>query len=168
MPFYFGMAITKQKKETIVRDVADALQGSASMVFVHFKGLDVTDTTEMRQALREKGIGYRVAKKSLVRRALNATSLEGEMPPMEGEIALAYGSDPVAPAREINEFVKKHSDKLSIVGGIFEKRYLDKAEMNALANIPPLQVLYGQLVNVINSPIQGLAVALNAVAEKRG
>jgi len=57
---------------------------------------------------------------------------------------------------------------LSIIGGIFEKRYMNAEEMQTIASIPPMNVLYGQVVNLINSPIQKLVIVLDQVAEKRG
>ncbi len=162
------MAITKQKKVEVTKKVADALQGAVSVVFVHFKGLSVADTDAMRKELREKGVGYYVAKKNLIKRALTSAGYAGEIPEMPGEIALAWSKeDATAPARDIYELGKKHKDALSIVGGVWEGAYADAVAMNAIATIPPIPVLRGMFVNVINSPIQGLVIALNQIAEKK-
>lgn len=160
------MALTKQKKEEIVGKLSEALKDAQSVVFVHFKGLTVADTSAMRKELRNREVGYSVAKKTLMRRALSDLKVEGEMPELEGEIAVAYGADPVAPASGVAQFAKEHKDNLSIVGGIFEGRYMNQEEMQTIAAIPPMQTLRGMFVNVINSPIAGLAIALNAIAEK--
>lgn len=162
------MAITKAKKEDIVAKVADALSNAASVVFVHFKGLSVTDTSAMRRELKKEGVGYFVAKKTLLRRALSEKGYEGTLPELPGEIAIAWtDADATAAARGIHEHGKKHKDALSIVGGVFENKYLDAAGMNAIATIPPVPVLRGMFVNVINSPIQGLVIALDKVREKK-
>ena len=107
------------------------------------------------------------------------SSAKGEIPALDGELALAYltaqegsspdfeDSDVVAPARGIFEFIKKYKENISILGGIFEGLYKNKDEMMEIAAIPPLSVLRGQFVNIINSPIQGLVVALNQIAEKK-
>ena len=87
------MAITKAKKEDIVDKVASALKDAVSVVFVNFKGLSVADTSAMRKALKEEGIGYFVAKKTLVKRVLAEQGYEGEMPDMAGELALAWIAD---------------------------------------------------------------------------
>src|SRR5690606_32004477 len=88
-----SMAITKEKKQEVVAKVADALSNAVSVVFVHFKGLSVADTSAMRKQLRGEGIGYYVAKKSLIRRALADKGYEGELPNLEGEIALAWSAE---------------------------------------------------------------------------
>ena len=61
---------------------------------------------------------------------------------------------------------KKLDGKVSIIGGIFDGEYKSQAEMLSIASIPSLQVLRGMFVNVINSPIQRFAIALNAIASK--
>lgn len=165
--FFVGMTITKAKKVSIAKKLTDAFKGVQSIVFVHFKGLPVFETNAMRKELRARAVGYTVAKKTLVKRALGELSLEGEMPPLDGEIALAYGEDPVVPASSILEFAKKHKEQLSIVGGVFEGRYQSKVEMEVIASIPPMQTLRGMFVNVLNAPIAGVVVALKAIADKK-
>lgn len=161
------MAISKDKKKEIVQDVSDALSGAESMVFVNFHGLDATATNELRKQLRDEDVKYRVAKKTLVQRALADANIPGEQPVFEGELALAYGSDMLAPAREVHEFAKKHKEQISILGGIFEGVYKTKEEMITIASIPSMHTLRAQFVNIINSPIQGFASALHQIAEKK-
>src|SRR5581483_3564408 len=84
-----AMAITKQKKAEIVAKVGDITKEAKTLVFATFKGLTVAEQNEMRKALRAQSVGYTVAKKSLLRRALDAAGYEGSMPALEGEIALA-------------------------------------------------------------------------------
>lgn len=161
------MPISKGKKKEIIEKVADLLKDSKSVVFFNFKGFNVKNTIEMRRKLRESKVGYLVAKKTLAKRAFDEAKIAGEIPVIVGETAMAYSADLVAPAREVFAFQKKFKDNLSIVGGIFDGKYLSKEEMLAVALIPSRETLYAQFVNVINSPIQGLVVALSKVAEKK-
>jgi len=162
------MAKTKEQKVAILERLEDAAKSSKSTVFVHFNKLPVREEAAMRSGLREEGVSYFVARKTLMSRAFQTVGITGEQPVLEGEVAVAYGSDdPTAAARGVYSFVKKYNGKLSIVGGIFEGRFMDAAEMNEVATIPPMQVLRGMFANVINSPIQGLVVALNGIAEKK-
>ncbi len=160
------MAITKAKKQDILAKLETVRDSSESIVFVHFKGLTVANTTAMRKDLREKGVSYFVAKKTLMKRAFG-TTFTGEMPNLDGEIAVAYSTDAIAPAQNIKEFSEKFKNSVSIVGGVFQGVYKNQAEMTEIASIPPLQVLRGMFVNVINSPIQGLVIALDAIATKK-
>jgi len=160
------MAITKAKKQDILSKLEGVKNDSDSIVFVSFKGLPVNEATAMRAELREKGVGYFVAKKTLMKRAFDG-AFAGEMPVLDGEIAVAYSADAIAPAQNIKEFSSKYKDNLAIVGGVFQGVYKNREEMTEIASIPSLQVLRGMFVNVINSPIQGLAVVLNALAEKK-
>lgn len=162
------MAITKAKKEEVVSKVADSIKDAASVVFVGFKGLSVADTGAMRRTLRGMGIGYYVAKKTLIRRALADRGYTGTMPELPGEIAIAWSEgDSTAPAREIFEHGKKHKDAITLMGGIFDGAFMDAVEIRAIATIPPVPVLRGMFVNVINSPIQGLVIALDKVREQK-
>lgn len=160
------MAITKAKKQDILAKLDGVKNDSDSIVFVKFNGMTVNDTTAMRADLRQQGIGFFVAKKTLMKRAFDGT-FEGEMPELEGEIAVAYSADPMAPAQKIKEFTAKYKDNLAIAGGVFQGVYKDSAEMTEIASIPGIQVLRGMFVNVINSPIQGLVLGLNAIADKK-
>jgi len=160
------MAITKAKKQTILAKLDGVKNDSNSIVFVKFNGMAVTDSTVMRRELREGGVGYFVAKKTLMKRAFDG-AYEGEMPQLDGEIAVAYSADAIAPAQKIKEFAAKYKDNLAIVGGVFQGVYKDAAEMTEIASIPALPVLRGMFLNVINSPIQGLVLGLNAIADKK-
>ena len=160
------MAISKTKKHDIVQKVTEVLKDATSAVFVQFTGLSVADTAAMRKSLRQEGIGYYVAKKSLIRRAISESGYDvGEIPAFPGEIAIAWSTtDITAPARAIYEHGKKKKDTLTIVGGIFENALTGAEKMQTIATIPSMQVLRGMFVNVINSPIQGLVIALDQIS----
>lgn len=161
------MAITKEKKQEIVAKLHDAFANAKSFVFVNFHGLNVLGISEMRRALKNAGVTYFVAKKTLVRRALTEAKLEGEIPELPGELAIAWSQDLIAPAREVYGFQKKNPDNLKILGGIFEGKILGQVDMMEIATIPPLPVLHGKFVNIINSPIQRFVIALDQIASKK-
>ena len=161
------MAITKQKKEEIVAKISDIAKSAKTLVFANFKGLTVAEQNEMRKALRAQGIGYTVAKKSLVSRALAAAKYGGTSPALEGEVSLAYGQDELAPARELAVFVKKFPEHLAFAGGIFGGMFVSKDEIAAIAAIPGMETLRAMFAQVINSPRQRFAVVLSRVAGKK-
>jgi large subunit ribosomal protein L10 len=161
------MAITRQKKEEIVAKVTDVAKTAKTIVFAKFKGLTVAEQNEMRKAFRAQNIGYAVAKKTLIRRGLDTAKYEGEMPVLEGEIALAYGEDELAPARELAVFVKKFTDHLAFAGGVFGGKYVSREEIISIAAIPGLETLRAMFAQVINSPRQRFAVVLSKVAETK-
>lgn len=162
------MAITRQKKEEIVSKVAGIAKEAKTLVFAQFKGLTVAEQNEMRKALRAVNVGYTVAKKSLMSRALEGAGYEGTMPALEGEISLAYGGDELAPARELLTFVKKFGEHLAFAGGVFEGKFVGKDEITAIAAIPGMETLRAMFAQVINSPRQRFAVVLSEVAKKQG
>lgn len=161
------MAISKTKKQDIVARVSEILKDSKSVVFVNFHKVSVLDMTDIRKQLRGQGVGFYIAKKTLTKRALGDASVTGDMPDLQGEVAIVYSEDMLAPAREIYSFQKSLDGRISILGGIFEGTFKNKVEMETIASIPSRHTLYAQFVNLINSPIQGLVLGLNAIAEKR-
>lgn len=160
------MAITKEKKQEILKKLDGIKTDSESIVFVNFNGLGVSDSTTMRNKLREEGVNYFVAKKTLIGRAFGG-AFEGEMPQLDGEIALAYSEDAIAPAQNVKEFAGKFKDNVAIAGGVFQGVYKSKEEMTEIASIPSLQTLHGMFANFFQQPAQGLALAIQAVAEAK-
>lgn len=160
------MALTKQQKKEVLTKLND-VAGKTSVVFVNFKGLKANDTVAMRKTLRDNSVTYLVAKKSLLKKAFAESKIEGEMPKLDGELAVVYGDDSIAPAREIFAFQKKLKENINIIGGVFENKFLDKAGIQAIALIPSHDVLKGMFVNIINSPIQGFVMSLQAIADKK-
>ena len=163
------MAITKQKKIELIASMKERLSPAKSIVFVNFKALSALETKMLRRKLSADKVGYFVTKKTLVKRVLGDLKAEGDMPELPGELAIAYGEDLLAPARETYAFQKMPRDKgsISIVGGIFDGVFKTQAEMMSIATIPSLQVLRGQFVNLINSPIQRFAIVLDEIRKSK-
>ncbi|OGI65837.1 50S ribosomal protein L10 [Candidatus Nomurabacteria bacterium RIFCSPLOWO2_01_FULL_39_18] len=158
--------LQKSKKEEMIKELDKAIKESASVVFVNFHGLKVGEETALRRDLRDQGVSYKVSRKTLLARALKGKA-EGEIPELKGEIAIAYSKDQTSGAREVYNFQKTHKGILSILGGIFEGKFVSGERMTEIAMIPSREVLYAQFVNLINSPIQRFAVVLDAIAKSK-
>lgn len=163
------MAKTREQKAAVIAHLESSLKDAASAVFVHFRGVSVAQESKMRRDFRGEGVKYTVAKKTLVRRALDTLGHAHADLPLEGELAIAYApesdADATLPARKIAAFAKEYgAEKLVIAGGIFQGKLMDASAMNEIATIPPVPVLRGMFANIINSPIQRFAIALNQVA----
>ena len=159
------MAVTKQKKEETLKDLKEMLTDAKIAVFVNFHGLSVASASELRKSLGKIGVSYMVAKKTLIKKALESFGFSGETPILDGEMALAVSKvDALEPAKVIKDFAKKNKT-IQISGGVFENTYVGAEMVVMLANIPPREVLLAQLVNIINSPIQGFVVALSEIAK---
>ena len=161
------MSLTKEKKSEVLEKLRKIVNDSVSIVFINFHSLPVLESSIIRKTLREKAIGYTIAKKTLTKKALSEAKIEGDMPEMPGELGIVYGTDLIEPAREIYSFQKKLEKKVQIVGGVFEGKFMTKEEMLVIAEIPGLKTLQAQFVNIINSPIQRFVIGLNAIAESK-
>lgn len=161
------MPITKDRKKELVSELETVFKDSKGVVFVGFKGLKVNEANVMRMGFKAQGVSFIVAKKTLMGRALEAAKVTGTRPEMGAEVAVAYSADNLATAREIGSFLKKNKEKLSILGGIFEGAFITKADVVTYSSIPDQKTLYAQVVNLINSPLQGFVMALSEIAKKK-
>ncbi len=166
------MAKTREQKAQVISQLESSLKGAAAAVFVHFRGINVAQESKMRRGFRSEGVTYTVAKKTLLRRALDTLGHAHAELPLEGELAIAYSAgvdaDPTLAARKVAGFAKEFgAEKLVIAGGIFQGNLMNASAMNEIATIPPMDVLRGMFANVLNSPIQRFAVVLNQVAETK-
>ena len=165
-----SMARTKADKQEIIEKMKQIGSESESLVFVNFHGLKVSGATEVRRKLKSENVNFFVAKKSIMRKAFEnipGKTIAGSMPELEGEVGVAYGKDLIAPAREVLAFQNKFKGNVTILGGIFEGKYMTKDEMLSIALIPSLLTLRGMFANVINSPVQGFVMALDQIAKKK-
>ncbi|MBI3633602.1 MAG: 50S ribosomal protein L10 [Candidatus Vogelbacteria bacterium] len=161
------MPLKKAQKKEISSKLVEKIADAGSAVFVNFGKLTSADSNAIRSGLRENGVGYMVSKKSLLKRALAETKIAGDMPKLEGQISIAFGKDSIIPAKSVAEFQSKLKDKMSIVGGLLSGKFLSASEMIALSKIPSREVLLSQLLNVMNSSIQGFVMSLDQIAKKK-
>lgn len=162
------MAITKQKKTEIITRIEAGLKEAETVTFVNFHGLTVGEVTKLRKSLRDAGVKYYVAKKTLVKRALDAQKVTGTQPELVGELALAWSDDAVASAKGVFEFQKTHKDKVALMGGVYQGAYMSKEEITTLASIPSMLGLRTQFVGMLNSSIASFVRVIDAKAKKDG
>ncbi len=160
------MAITKEKKEIIITKLKDIVDSSKSIVFVSFDKLTANESNNMRKVFADEDIGFFVVKKTLIKNAFSGSKIKGDMPELEGEVALTFGDDSIKPARAVKEISKKVEGVLEIIGGVFEGEFQGEEKMRDIASIPRPDVLYTQFLMVIKSPVRGFASVLDQVAKK--
>ena len=155
-----------KEKQAIVEELANDLSEAKSIVFSAYQGLTVDQDTQMRSAFRKENLKYRVVKNTISTLALEKIGITGLEDVLKGPTALAWSVDDVVMApRMVKKFVDEFK-KTEIKGGIVEGKVSDLDTINALANIPPQEVLYGQLVSALIFPVTSLAMTLNAMAKK--
>ena len=137
-------------------------------VLVDYRGITVADDTKLRRELREAGVEYAVIKNNILRRAAEEAGLGELTAHMYGTSAFAYSpEDPIAAAKILNKFAESHKDKFDIRAGYMDGKVLDEAGVIAVAKLPGKQELLTMLCMALNGNIRGLAVALDAVREKK-
>lgn len=169
--------VLSQKKE-VVENFANLLKEAKSGVLVDFRGLTVEQDTKLRSDLRKAGVEYKVLKNTLTSLAVKEVGLDGLCSYLEGPTAWAISTtDPIAPAKVMAKYAEDF-EALEIKGGFLEGKVSSVQDVQALAKLPSKEELIAKLmgslnspasglVNVLNGPIRALAIALNAVAEKK-
>lgn len=156
-----------EKKQLVVNEVVEKLKASVSTVVVDYRGLNVSEVTELRKQLRDAGVEFKVYKNTLLRRA----TAEAEMSELDahlvGPTAVAFSNeDVIAPAKLLFDFAKKH-EALEIKSGVIEGKVADAEEIKALAALPSREGLLSMLLSVLQAPIRNFALATKAVAEQK-
>lgn len=155
--------MNRQEKQEMVAELRETFSQAQVVVVTHYKGLTVSDMSELRGKAREAGAGFRVTKNRLTRLALKDTSYESLADLFTGPTAVAYANDPVAAAKATVEFAKKN-EKLVILGGAMGDVQLNEAQVKELASLPSLDELRGKLVGLLQAPAQKLASVTQAPA----
>ena len=152
------------QKEQLVNELAEKLQKAQSVVMFDYRGLTVAEVTELRSQMRKAGNEY-----VMVERACDKIGIDESVKAMlKGPSAFAIGyDDPVSPAKILKDTVKKLK-KCEIKGGIVNGKVSDAAAIDALAELPPREVLIARMLGSMMSPISGLAIVLDQIAKKNG
>ena len=156
-----------ETKQQVVTEIADKLRESKSTIVVDYRGLTVSEATELRKNLREAGVEFKVYKNSLTRRAAESAEMAELNEFLTGPNAIAFSNeDVVAPAKVLNDFATKH-EALEIKAGVIEGKLVTLDEVKAIATLPSREGLLSMLLSVLQAPIRNLALATKAVAEQK-
>lgn len=156
-----------ETKQQVATEIADKLRASKSTIVVDYRGLTVSEATELRKQLREAGVEFKVYKNSLTRRAAESAEMAELNEFLTGPNAIAFSNeDVVAPAKVLNDFAKDH-EALEIKAGVIEGKLVTLDEVKAIATLPSREGLLSMLLSVLQAPIRNLALATKAVADQK-
>lgn len=159
------MSKNQELKATVVGEIKDRFERAGSVVLVDYRGINVEDVTKLRQQFREAGVEYVVLKNTLVKRALAELNVEGMDDLLEGPSAFAFGyEDPVAPAKVLKDFITKtKNEHVKIKGGLVDGKKVDLKAIDALADLPPKEVLIAKIMGSMNAPATNMVGVLGAI-----
>jgi large subunit ribosomal protein L10 len=154
--------VQKSEKEEVIKELTEKFQRAQTAIVAEFSKLDVETVTKLRRKFRESKVEYKVIKNTLARRAAKGTSVEVISDDFTGPVALAISYDDViAPAKILTEFIKD-LETIKIRSGVVQGRKIDVEGVKALAKMPGLTELRGQLLGMLNQPAAQLVRMLNA------
>src|SRR3954452_6454011 len=169
--------MNKEQKAAAVEEIAERLNEADAIFAVDYRGISVPEAAELRARLREADATFRVVKNLLAKRAAEQAGTTELDELLDGPIALTFiKGDGVGAAKVISTFSRRH-DVLEYRGGLMDGEVLAPEQFQAIARLPGLDVLHGQLVGMTASPLtgltrglasmlSGLAVAMGEIAEK--
>lgn len=169
--------MNKDQKAAVVDEIAERLADAKAIFAIDYRGISVTEAKELRTRLAESETAFKVVKNRLAKRAVEEAGPSGIGELFEGPTALALvKGDPVVAAKAISAFAREH-EVLEFKGGVMDGQALDPEGFRAIARLPGLEALHGQLVGLAASPLtglvrglgsmlSGLALALGQVQEK--
>ncbi len=154
----------RSEKEEIVAEVADVARRASGLFFTDFTGLTVEQITELRREFRKSGVQYRVAKNTLIRKALQSLGGYDRIADrLVGPTGVAFAfDDPVAPAKIIQKFREKF-ETLSLKVCVIEKEVYDGGRLADIARMPTRKEMMASIAGSIASPLTGVPVVIQAV-----
>jgi large subunit ribosomal protein L10 len=152
-----NLAITQEKKETLVKGYLDELNVSEAIIITSYRGLRVAQVEQLRRKIREADGSFAIVKNTLAGRALKEAGLPVVDELLTGPVGIGFCRHNVSGvAKAITDFSKQH-ELLAIKGGLLGNRVIDENGVRSLANLPSLDVLRAQLLGLINAPASQLA-----------
>jgi large subunit ribosomal protein L10 len=157
--------VNRDQKATAVAEIAEQIKGSEAVFAIDYRGITVAQVADLRTKLRDNDATFRVVKNTLTERAADQADAEGLKTLLEGPTALTFvRGDAAGAAKTIADFQRSTGGELlPFKGGLMNGESLDSAQLTAISKLPSRQVLYGQLVGMVASPITGLARSLNGL-----
>jgi large subunit ribosomal protein L10 len=155
--------MNRDQKAAVVDQIAADISAAEAIFAIDYRGITVAQADALRGRLRDANANFRVVKNSLTERAADKAGAEALKPLLEGPTALTFvRGDAAAAAKAIADFART-TQLLAFKGGMMDGAPLSSAEITSISRLPSRDVLYGQLVGLIASPIAGLARTLNAL-----
>lgn len=155
-----------ESKQAEVSALAASLKNAETIVLADYRGITVGEDTELRNELRKNGVQYKIVKNTILNFVADELNLSELKECFKGPTAIAYSeSDPIAPAKILKNFEKK-IEAFNVKGGVMDGKVASLEDINALSKVPAREELLAKLVGGLVSPIAGLAMVLNSVADK--
>ena len=146
----------RSEKKDFVSKLKDEISNSSSIIVAEYSGLTVNESESLRKEMRANGAKFKVTKNRLTKLAIAETQFKDISDLFKGPTAVAYSTDPVAPAKVAVNFEKKY-EKFNIIGGAYNGEKIDKDKIDFLAKLPSLDELRGKLIGLISAPAQKIA-----------
>lgn len=155
--------MNRAEKAAVIDEITAEINESQAVFAVDYRGITVAQVADVRAKLRESDTTFRVVKNTLTERAADQAGAEALKALLEGPTALAFVKGDAAAAAKTLSDAAKETELLPFKGGLMDGNALSADDIKAISKLPSREVLYGQLVGIVASPITGLARSLNGL-----
>jgi large subunit ribosomal protein L10 len=155
--------LNRDQKAAVIEEVAGQIQEAEAVFAVDYRGISVPQAAELRTKLREADASFRVVKNTLTERAADQAGAEGLKELLQGPTALTLVKGDAAMAAKALRDFRRTTQLLEFKGGWMNGAALSPTEIDAIAQLPSRDVLYGRLVGMVASPLTGLAAAMGGL-----
>ena len=153
--------MNREQKESFVQNLKTILNENSLVLVFHYRGMSMTDMTDLRVQSFNFGCNIKVTKNRLTKLALEGSEKAGLTEFFDGPTAIAYSNDPVQLTKLVTNFAKNNSN-LVILGGIMDNEILSVEKIEILSKLPSLEGIRAQLIGLISTPAQKIASVLTA------
>jgi len=159
---FISMALSKQQKKKVIEKIKQELDKQKSIFFIDFQKLKASQLFDLRKKIKQTDALLYIAKKNLINIAFQDKKIPVKIKELAGQIGIVFSfEDEIAPAKIIHEFQKKYKSP-EILGGFYEKKFINQEKAIELAKLPSKQELLARLVGALNAPSSKFANVLQS------
>ena len=158
------MALSREKKESIVQELKDELKSSPSVVLSNYHGINVQSMTGLRDSLREEDIKFKIYKNTLFRIAAKEAGLEGLASTISGSTAVAFArEETLLPVKILNKYSLDNKDQLKLIAALLEGKIFFGEQLVRIASLPDREELLAKMLGNLQSPINSTVYTLKSL-----
>jgi len=161
-----NMAKTREQKKKIIEELREKIKKAKTILFLDFSGVKSPELFELRKKIKKLKRDLKIAKKTLTQIAFKKENFDFDVRKLEGQLALAFGEkEDISLIKAIFEFSQKVKN-LKILGGFFEREFLNKEKIEEISKLPTREELIGKFVGLLSAPISNFVFVLSSIPKR--
>ncbi|MFW5807537.1 MAG: 50S ribosomal protein L10 [Spirochaetota bacterium] len=155
--------MAQQYKIDFVNEIKETLAEKKNIILTKYSGVKVAKMSALRTEIKSKGAKYKVIKNNLFKRALDESGYETIDEHLKGPIGVAFAGDEIGDVAQVLKKFKDDQESFEYFLGIIENTVYNQAQLATIADLPPKEVLLGQILSLVNAPSSKIAMGMNQI-----